>query len=106
MKNYFLRWKFIAWVQIFDHINNDIFSSSGKNIIVFLYPNLLNANENKFVFKNKEKKFIKIIYLYAEQHNIYIYIYIDDAQKIRRLNVPGFNGLVVPWKAWKERNTK
>ena len=76
MKNYFLRWKFIAWVQIFDHINNDIFSSSGKNIIVFLYPNLLNANENKFVFKNKEKKFIKIIYLYAEQHNIYIYIYI------------------------------
>ena len=29
---------------------------------------------------------------------IYIYIYID-AQKIYRLNAPGFNGLVVAWKA-------
>ena len=28
----------------------------------------------------------------------YIYIYID-AQKICRLNAPGFNGLVVAWKA-------
>ena len=30
----------------------------------------------------------------------------NDAKKISRLNTPGFNGLVVVWKAWKERNTK
>jgi len=27
----------------------------------------------------------------------------DDAEKINRLNAPGFNGLVVAWNAWKEK---
>ena len=27
----------------------------------------------------------------------------DDAEKINRLNAPGFNGLVVIWNAWKEK---
>ena len=30
----------------------------------------------------------------------------DDAQKISRLNAPGFNGLMTTWKAWKERKSK
>jgi len=30
----------------------------------------------------------------------------DDVHKISRLNAPGFNGLVVAWKAWKERSTR
>ena len=29
----------------------------------------------------------------------------NDAKKISRLNAPGFNGLLVVWKARKERNT-
>ena len=30
----------------------------------------------------------------------------DDAQKISRLNAPGFNRLVTTWKARKEKDTK
>ena len=31
--------------------------------------------------------------------NLHIIIIIDDAKKISRLSVPGFNGLVIAWKA-------
>ena len=30
----------------------------------------------------------------------------DDAKKISRLNAPNFNGQVVAWKGWKEKNTR
>ena len=30
---------------------------------------------------------------------------IDDVKKISRLNAPGFNGLILAWKAWKRKNT-
>ena len=30
----------------------------------------------------------------------------DDTQKISRPHIPGFNGVVVVWKAWKEENNK
>ena len=30
----------------------------------------------------------------------------DDAQKISRLNDPDFKGLVISWKAWKEKWNK
>ena len=29
----------------------------------------------------------------------------DDAQKISRLNAPGFNDLIITWNAWKEEQT-
>ena len=28
----------------------------------------------------------------------------DDAKKISRLNALGFNGLVIAWEAWKEKD--
>ena len=28
----------------------------------------------------------------------------DDAQKISRLHAPGFNGLIMTWKNWKEKH--
>ena len=34
------------------------------------------------------------------------YKIIDDVKKISRLNAPNFNGLVVAWKVWKEKDTK
>ena len=30
---------------------------------------------------------------------------LDDAKKINRLDALGFNGLVIAWKAWKEKYT-
>ena len=33
----------------------------------------------------------------------FIFKLCDDAQKISRLNISGFNGLVVAWNAWKEK---
>ena len=44
-----------------------------------------------------------------EHIRLYIFgfiVYIDDAQKIGKLNAPNFNGLEIAWKAWKERSTR
>ena len=30
---------------------------------------------------------------------------LDDAKKINRLDALGYNGLVIAWKAWKEKYT-
>ena len=64
-------------------------------------------NSTSYTLQDKHIYTIGMAYLfiYLFSNKIKINTEFDDAQKISRLNASGFNGLVVVWKAWKERNT-